>query len=274
MTSQPAQASMQSPSSSQRSLSLSRVQRDRRWDDVHDIAPTLTDTCLLYVDQIAVSARPATADAAERNLLYLAEWLIGFDPAVTSLAQLTRAHVQHYKRYLATRRTPTGKALKPATMNQRLGMVRVAIERLIEWDHPDTPTRNPILGTDLPKLDEPLPKFLDDEQATKFMHAATQLDPLRRLVVEMLARTGMRAGELCALRSDAVNEIGGQLWLQIPVGKLHTDRYIPLHPILNDLLNTWHAPRTTQHDRAAHHQPRWARPQPALDHPHGEPLRS
>ena len=31
----------------------------------------------------------------------------------------------------------------------RLGMVRVAIERHIEWDHPDTPNRNPILGTGL-----------------------------------------------------------------------------------------------------------------------------
>ena len=79
-------------------------------------------------------------------------------------------------------------------------MLRVVFERLIEWDHPDTPPRNPILWTDLPKIDEPLPKFLDDDQAAKFM-AAARLDPQRRLVVEMLARTGLRVGELCALQT-------------------------------------------------------------------------
>ena len=62
--------------------------------------------------------------------------------------------------------------------------------------------RNPTFGSDLPKLDEPLPKFLDDDAAAAFMQAATRLDPLRRLVAEMLARTGMRVGELCALPSD------------------------------------------------------------------------
>jgi integrase len=73
------------------------------------------------------------------------------------------------------------------------------------------------------------------------MHAATRLDPFRRLVVEMLARTGLRVGEFCALQADAVVTIGETQWLRVPVGKLHTDRYIPLHPILLDLLTTWRA---------------------------------
>ena len=71
------------------------------------------------------------------------------------------------------------------------------------------------------------------------MHAATRLDPFRRLVVEMLARTGMRVGELCALQADAVCTVGETQWLRVPVGKLHTDRYIPLHPILLELLDQW-----------------------------------
>lgn len=40
----------------------------------------------------------------------------------------------------------------------------------------------------------------------------------------------MRIGELCALEADAVVVIDETHWLRIPVGKLHTDRYIPLHP--------------------------------------------
>ncbi len=33
--------------------------------------------------------------------------------------------------------------------------------------------------------------------------------------------------------------IGDTHWLRIPVGKLHTDRYIPLHPQLVDMLAEW-----------------------------------
>ncbi len=222
---------------------------DPRWERVARMAPVLAATCRFYVDQIAVSSRPATTDAADKNLRYVAEWLIAHDPAVVAFRQLNRGHIQDYKRYLANRESPQGGPLKPATINLRLGMLRVTVERLIEWDHPDAPARNPIFGTDLPKLDQPLPKFLDDEQATKFMHAATRLDPQRRLVCEMLIRTGIRIGELCALRIDAVRRIGDTAWLQVPVGKLHTDRYIPLHPILLELLETWRTstgPNTTE----------------------------
>jgi integrase len=46
----------------------------------------------------------------------------------------------------------------------------------------------------------------------------------------MLARTGLRVGELCSLTADAVVLVKGRHWLRVPVGKLHNDRYIPLHP--------------------------------------------
>jgi hypothetical protein len=61
----------------------------------------------------------------------------------------------------------------------------------------------------------------------------------RRVAVELLARTGMRIGELCALEADAVTIIGDAHWLRIPVGKLHNDRYVPLHPQLVDLLDNY-----------------------------------
>jgi hypothetical protein len=32
---------------------------------------------------------------------------------------------------------------------------------------------------------------------------------------------------------------GSAYWLRVPVGKLHNDRYIPLHPQLKDLLDDW-----------------------------------
>jgi hypothetical protein len=57
----------------------------------------------------------------------------------------------------------------------------------------------------------------------------------------MLARTGLRATELCELAADAVTQIGDAHWLRVPVGKLRNDRFIPLHPDLVELLASWTA---------------------------------
>ena len=69
-----------------------------------------------------------------------------------------------------------------------------------------------------PRLDKPLPRFLDDAQAAAFMNAARALpDPLERLMVLLLARTGMRRGELLGLTVDSVVQIGTGYWLRTPV---------------------------------------------------------
>src|ERR1700747_3440726 len=109
--------------------------------------------------------------------------------------------------------------------------------RIIEWDWPDAPPRNPVIAGDIPKKPGPLPRFPDDRDAAKLMAAArASADPRDRLVVELLARTGMRAGELAGLDAGAVVQIGAGHWLRIPLGKLRNDRYVPLHPELVDLL--------------------------------------
>lgn len=54
------------------------------------------------------------------------------------------------------------------------------------------------------------------------MRAAANAPQLDRLVIEVLARTGLRVGELCALEANAVVRIGATYWLKIPIGKLHT----------------------------------------------------
>ena len=48
--------------------------------------------------------------------------------------------------------------------------------------------------------------------------------------MEFLARTGLRKGEFLDLTVDSVVQIGAAYWLHVPLGKLRTDRYIPLHP--------------------------------------------
>jgi integrase len=106
------------------------------------------------------------------------------------------------------------------------------------------PTRILVFAGDLPLRDDPLPRFLDDAAAAKLLQTArNDPDPFVRLAVEFLARTGLRKGELLDLTVNAVVQIGSAYWLHVPVGKLRSDRYIPLHPQLKELLDTWLAAR-------------------------------
>jgi Phage integrase family len=106
-----------------------------------------------------------------------------------------------------------------------------------------------VFDGDLPLRDAPLPGFLDDGAFTKLLQATrADPDPFVRLAVEFLARTGLRKGEFLDLTVDVedhVVQIGAAYWLHVPVGKLRSDRYIPLHPQLKDLLDIWLAQRPT-----------------------------
>jgi site-specific recombinase XerD len=163
--------------------------------------------------------------------------------------------------WLAAQTNITGATLAKNTQRHRLRTIRMFFERLIEWDWTDVPAKNPLFHGDIAPRTHPLPKFLNDQDAAKLMRAArAHRLPRYRLVVEMLARTGMRAGELCDLAADAVTLIGDAYWLRIPVGKLRNDRFIPLHPELVVLLAEWTATnsayiRAQKHLMADEHAP-------------------
>ena len=200
--------------------------------------------------QIAVSLRPATVTSAEVMLRRFAGWLVSNHPEVNGLVDVERRHVEAFKRFLPTLPGKTGRPpLSDTTIRMTLGTLRTFFERVSEWGYPDAPGRVLIFNGDLPTPNTPLPKFLSDPDAAKLMRTAADADPVCRLVVEMLARTGLRVGELCTLARDAVVFINDRHWLRVPVGKLHNDRYIPLHPQLVELINDHQASRDDDIDR-------------------------
>jgi integrase len=214
------------------------------WSATAARAPQLAATMIGYLDQLAVSARPGTVSAYDIALRQFAACVVEGDPTCRRVAAIERRHIEHYKVWLKQRCRSDGRRLSTKTIRHRLGLVRVFFERIIEWGYDDAPARVPIYPGDLPEVDEPLPKFLDDATAAKFMAAlATETSPARRLLVELLARTGMRVSEAGGLDDDAVVRIGDTHWLRVPVGKLHNDRYVPLHPILVELIDTYRRQR-------------------------------
>jgi integrase/recombinase XerD len=215
--------------------------RETGW---HGIAVAYSEAAYRYLDQVTVSLRPSTTRSIERDLRGFGRFLAQQHPEIQRLAQLTRAHIEAYKARLTRGPADVEHHLARSTVRNTLINLRCFFTRITEWGYADVPARPLIFDADLPIADRPLPRFLDDPAATKLARAGrAEPDPFIRLVVELLARTGMRKSELLALTIDAVVQIGSAYWLRIPLGKLHTDRYIPLHPDLKALLDEWIAQR-------------------------------
>jgi site-specific recombinase XerD len=203
-------------------------------------APQLRRTLQGYIEQVRLSLRPATMVRVEAVLREFASWLTTHAPEVAAVADLQRAHIERYKRYLAERPAVRGGRLSKIGLAEQLGTLRVCLDRLAEWDGEDAPTRVLMFAGDIPRRDQPLPRFIDDAAAAKLLRAAREdPDPFTRLAVEFLARTGLRRSEFLDLTVDSVVQIGSAYWLHVPLGKLRTDRYIPLHPQLKEMLDDW-----------------------------------
>jgi integrase len=159
-----------------------------------------------------ILAHPLVWEVAcfETTLRQLSGMLVRDFPDVVGVADIRREHIEAYKTWLAAR-PGYRRASTPSntTLGMRLGHLHAFFARITEWGYDDAPSRIPVYGTDRPRPDKPLPKFLDDAQAAAFMNAARALpNPLERLMVLLLARTGMRRGELLGLTVDAVVRIG------------------------------------------------------------------
>ena len=213
--------------------------RHRDWDLVVARTPQLAVTAWRYLDQLAVSMRPATVDVADNTLRCFARFIVVEHPDLVGFVDVRRVHVEGFKLFFVAHITAAGKPPARNTIRQRFGMLRSFFDRIIEWDWDDAPMRIPIFSIDVPVADDPLPRFLDDVQAARLAAAAAAAAPFDRLVIEVLSRTGMRVGELCGLAGDAVFVSDGEPWLRIPVGKLHNDRNIPLHPNAARLIAEW-----------------------------------
>jgi integrase len=220
---------------------LSTPRREAHWDVLSAAAPALVGTLRRYLAQIGISMRPGSVALIDTTLRHFAVYLTEHHSDLTGIAGVRRTHIEGFKTFLVSKAGYRGKP-EPAktTTGMRLGHLRGLFDRIIEWDYPDAPPRNPIFAGDIPIRDHPLPKFLDDTEAAALLSAARNLPNLfDRIAVEVLARTGLRKGEFLGLTRDAITQIGDGRWLRTPVGKLHTDRYIPLHPRVEQLLQQW-----------------------------------
>jgi integrase len=154
------------------------------------------------------------------------------DPSLSSLAALSRQrHIEPYLAAVAAARNPrTGTVLSASERRSRILTAGRMIDDIIEWGWDEAPPRKLIFARDVPRLPRPLPRYLPPD-ADRALTAALRASPDRLCAAALLLlrATGMRIGELLDLELDCVHEVpGAGAWLKIPLGKLDTERMVPI----------------------------------------------
>jgi integrase len=160
---------------------------------------------------------------------------------LTSLAALDRQrHIEPYLAAVAAARNPrTGTPLSPSERRSRVLTIGRLIDDINEWGWAQAPGRKLVFARDVPRLPRALPRYLPpdaDRRLTAALHASP--NRLRADALLLLRATGMRIGELLDLELDCVHEVSGAgTWLKVPLGKLDTERMVPIDDETLDIVD-------------------------------------
>jgi integrase len=217
---------------------------------------------LRYVETRASVLRPKSVESLVNDLLPFADFLTAHHPEVTTLRALQRRHIEEFLIWNRTRpwrgRRARAKAIGAAVAQSTVLSVRNLLEDIAAWDWAEAPPRRLVFAADIPKLDRPLPRALPPDVDARLMAAVEELDDrFARTGLRLLRGSGLRVGELLDLELDAVIDYGATgTWLRVPLGKLATERVVPLDQATLQALDSWTQRRATHrpipHPRTGH----------------------
>ncbi len=225
--------------------------------------PGLRTAALRYLATVAATLRPGTVGLRADSLIVFAEYLAAAHPQVRSLTQLTRAHIEEFLAYNHKRpwrgRVARDQPVSPAVSKRTVIDLRCFPDDLALWGWAERPPGRLLFPADIPRLDKPLPRALPPDTDRDLLAAIANLpDPFARTGLTLLRGTGIRLGELLDLELDCVWDSASHgSWLKVPLGKLATERTVPLDEPTLAALDEWIAQRGPQ--RALPH-PRLSRP--------------
>lgn len=219
-------------------------------------ATEIRDTFLTYLDARSAVLRPKTISKLASALAIFGEYLTMEFPEITTIAAIERRHIQSFLTWTATRQCRNyyrGRTVGPFVTAHAAIVLRGFFDDITEWGWPQAPTRRLMFASDIPKQPKMVPRALAPDVDAALMTAVAGLDDLfARVGLTVLRGTGMRIGELLELELDAVVDFGpAGTWLRVPLGKLNSERMVPLDATTITALDEWLAHR--QHQRAMPH---------------------
>lgn len=183
-----------------------------------------------YLETIALTRRPNTVARYRSRIADFIRHLKATHRHLRSFAQLKRRHIEGWLRYEASRKVPTTNSLlRRATRRHNVIGVRHFLEELSAWGWEKAPPEGLFLRSDLPPLEQYLPKPLSQESDEALKKELRAMGTIKTLGLLLLRATGMRIGELRDLELDCLEALPENQWaIRVPLGKLHSDRVIPV----------------------------------------------
>jgi site-specific recombinase XerD len=178
------------------------------------------------VQTLSLTLQPFTVAKYQCVARRFVSYLHATFPEVRRLAQLRRdPHMLGWFRWLCALRPPLGNH----TREQLLLCLRRLLDDLAVQGHPLRPGL--ILREDFPARPQYLPRALSPEDDRRLQEELRSTDSLYSNALLLTRVTGIRIGECIHLPIDCLRNVSdeNQLWaLHVPLGKLHTERMVPL----------------------------------------------
>jgi integrase len=186
--------------------------------------PTLEHIFQAQVQNLALTLQPFTIVKYDYVARHFVGYLRSTFPEVRRLSQLRRdPHMLGWFRWLCELRPPIGNH----TREQRLLCLRRLLDDLAAQGHPIQPGL--IIREDFPVRPEYLPRALSPEDDRRLQAELSRADNVYSNALLLIRVTGVRVGECIHLALDCVRNIGPEQWaLHVPLGKMHSERLVPL----------------------------------------------
>jgi integrase len=221
-------------------------------------APEIRRVMLAYIEARQAVLKVATIRDIASSLASFGEFVSETYPGLTRLADLERSQVEAFCRFLPTRRWRGQRAcerqVSQHTVIATLVDLRSFLEDIRAWGWVEAPQRQLVFSSDVPRPPRLLPRALPPDIDAALMEAVGRLEDRFACVgLTVLRGAGLRMGELLDLELDCVVDYGPSgAWLRVPLGKLDSERSIPLDEGTLAAIEEWRAERGAQ--RALPHQ--------------------
>jgi len=218
-------------------------------------APGVRRTLLAYLDVRSTVLRPKTIDKLTSALAIFGEFVCDHDPELRSIAGLERGHVEAFLSWTSSR---TGRGshdpqrrVGPHVHAHAAIALRGFLDDIWAWGWADVPRRRLVFDADIPRQPDSLPRALPPGIDTAVMAAVGGLDDrFARVGITVLRHTGLRIGELLDLELEDLVDYGAKgTWLRVPLGKLNTERSVPVDDAALEALDEWLTHRAGQRAR-------------------------
>jgi len=184
---------------------------------------SLEQSFACQLKNLALTLRPGTVETYQTAVNNFLSYLHARNPKIVKPSQLRRdPHILGWLRSLHERSYKSG-----TRVGYLFRLRRLLDDLALTSDEPLE--QGLIIADDFPPLDRYLPKPLSPEDDRLLENELRKNVDLRSKGLLLLRATGMRIGECLNLTAACLRPLGrGQWALLVPLGKLHTERWLPV----------------------------------------------